>query len=76
MHRPDNWEPPFKDTEVTGKTCNEIYEAGADAVLIGLMKEGLYCYYSPLFGQSPAVPPQIEQDRNGYLVFIPEERDV
>ena len=35
--RPEGWKKPFRDNELTGQTCNEIYEAGADAMLEALL---------------------------------------
>lgn len=38
MYRPKDWKNPFRKDELTGKTCYDIYEAGADAMLEVMIK--------------------------------------
>ena len=69
MYRPEGWK---RDCETMSDDCECVqcvaYEAGADAMLEGLKKEGdkiddLHDDIQELFPYE------------GYLVFIPEERD-
>jgi len=78
MYRPKDWKNPYKQgcpifsedftDPNTGK--NAAYEAGADAMLEGLKKEGPV--YKGVCGEGPlfTIP-----SGTGTLVFIPDEGD-
>ena len=88
MYRPNNdWENPHL-TQWHGEIpcidgCDvEVYEAGADAIVEGLKKEGLYGEYLKDYIISVAVKPDDRDwaepflariETKGWLVFIPEE---
>ena len=42
MYRPEGWKHTFNQDELTGKTCFDIFEAGADAYEEGLNKEAIH----------------------------------
>ena len=69
MYRPEGMkENPFNPDELTGKTCFDIWEAGAYAMLEGLKKESL-SYTDDDRIETIKVPSIYK----GKLVFIPEE---
>lgn len=78
--RPEGWVNPWPTPENIEERI--IYEQGADAVLEGLKKEGLYGEYLEDYIISVAVRPDDKDwaedflariEQKGWLVFIPEE---
>lgn len=70
-YRPEGWKNPHADT-----TLNYAYnmqglafEAGADAMLEGLKKEGVYTYGN----HTPDIELEDAPEVSGHWCFIPEE---
>ena len=80
MKRPKGWDERYLEAykkEYLGKGYGSperaMFEAGADAMLEGLLKqEGFQCYVHGQPGITIVIPkpPMLP---NGYLVFIPDE---
>jgi len=70
MYRPDGWENPYSPGEYFGGV-QFAYEAGADALLEGLIKKGIRTNAfrtngRPIYLSNPR--------KNGVYVFIEEEK--
>jgi len=78
MWRPDDWIETISFEEISKispqlvsmMTAKErkIYEAGADAILKALKREGKYTD-----GTAPTLSIDVLPEQKGWLVFIPEE---
>lgn len=54
--------------------CNEVFEAGADAMLEGLKKDGWRCNgESAMLAVGDSLDIRFEDDLKGYLVFIEDD---
>ena len=81
MYRPEGWKNDrekylLKDIDISiGNIWPVIYEAGADAMLEGLKKKGAYQEKGSQVGGLLInnTPWAGTCERNGWLVFIPEE---
>ena len=72
MYRPDGW--CYDGGNASHPCIGESYEAGADAMLEGLKKEGIYLNGDtiiPAQGNFPEI--HCPGGTIGYLVVIPEE---
>lgn len=77
MHRVEGWKNPFKAEKgnlhpEAEKEAN-IYEAGADAMLKGLLKSTIKTYINETDILTINIPIGNRGKCKGWLVFIPEE---
>ncbi len=74
MYRPKEWDNPNRNRSAS---LAGAFEAGADAMLEGLKKEGKYAdnlgKYSKDYPYPMILARALEAGESGYLVFIPEE---
>ncbi len=89
MYRPEGLRNPFKHSPfcpATGVSCRACgWESGADAILDGLKKKGLYGEYLKDYIISVKVKPDDKDwaedflasiEKKGYLVFIPDGEEI
>ena len=83
MYRPENWKNPYKKSTTEDFGLGEqavygweypVYEAGADAMLEGLKREGSHLNGDtiiPAVGEYPEI--HCPGGNKGWLIIIPEE---
>ena len=90
MYRPDNWKKPYmvptpslldlstaERTDATRHLMNDAYEAGADAMLEALKKEGKYIDaskypYGMVLNEVPPIQ-KLTRKFKGYILIIPDK---